>query len=301
MSRQIHLCSCNRTITKDANPLVEAAKFAGASEVKTYDAMCQYELEKFAGNLDGDAVIACTQESRLLGDTASESPKVSAIRFFNIREKAGWSKEASFATPKIAALIAEAMLPEPAPTTQVSYQSTGQTLIIGSLKDALPIAEALKSSVNVSVLATNTNAELPTTRDYPIVSGAKVAVKGWLGAFEASWSQDNPIDLDACTRCNACVKACPENAIDLSYQIDLDKCKSHRTCVSVCGEAQAIDFSRAANVAARTAKFDVVLNLSEEKFFTQHQVPQGYFAPGADPVARIKAIAEIATLKGEFE
>ncbi|MGL4233259.1 MAG: 4Fe-4S binding protein, partial [Casimicrobium sp.] len=46
---------------------------------------------------------------------------------------------------------------------------------------------------------------------------------------------------------------------------------------------------------------DVVLNLSEEKFFTQHQVPQGYFAPGADPVARIKAIAEIATLKGEFE
>jgi ferredoxin len=301
MSRQVHLCSCNRTITQDASTLVEAAKFAGAAAVKTYDAMCQYELEKFAGNLDGDALIACTQESRLLEDTAGESPKVSAIRFFNVREKAGWSKEASFATPKIAALIAQAMLPEPEPTTQVSYQSSGQTLIIGSLKDVLPIAEALKDSVNVSVLATNANAELPTARNYPIVSGAKIAVKGWLGAFEASWSQDNPIDLDACTRCNACVKACPENAIDLSYQIDLDKCKSHRTCMTVCGEAQAIDFSRAANAAARSAKFDVVLNLTDETYFAQHQPPQGYFAPGADPVARIKAIAEIATLKGEFE
>jgi ferredoxin len=284
----------------DAKAFAAAAAFSGAS-VQTFDAMCQHELAKFGDALDGDVAIACTQESRLLGDAASDSPKVSTIRFFNIREKAGWSKEANFATPKLAALIAQATLPDPEPTTQVSYQSTGQTLIVGSLKDALPIADALKDTVNVSVLVTSANGELPTTREYPIVSGAKIAMKGWLGAFEASWQQDNPIDLDACTRCNACVKACPEGAIDLSYQIDLDKCKSHRTCVSVCGEAQAIDFSRVANAAARSAKFDVVLNLTEEKFFTQHQAPQGYFAPGADPVARIKAIAEIATLKGEFE
>jgi ferredoxin len=301
MPRQVHLCSCNRTIPHDTNSLLGAAKAAGAVDVKTYDAMCQRELEAFGGNLDGDAIVACTQESRLLGDTASDSPRVSTIRFFNIRESAGWSSEASFATPKIAALIAQAMLPEPEPTTQVSYRSSGQTLIVGSLKDALPIADALKDSVNVSVLATNANVELRATREYPVVSGANVTVNGWLGAFNVSWQQSNPIDLDACTRCNACVKACPENAIDLSYQVDLDKCKSHRTCVSVCGDAQAIDFSRAATVAARMSKFDVVLNLTDEAFFTQHQAPQGYFAPGSDPIARIKAIAEIATLKGEFE
>jgi ferredoxin len=284
----------------DAATFADAAAFSGAS-VQTFDAMCQHELAKFGDALDGDVAIACTQESRLLGDAASDSPKVSTIRFFNIREKAGWSKEANFAMPKLAALIAQATLPDPEPTTQVSYQSTGQTLIVGSLKDALPIAEALKDTVNVSVLVTLANGELPTTREYPIVSGAKLALKGWLGAFEASWQQENPLDLDACTRCNACVKACPEGAIDLSYQIDLDKCKSHRTCVNVCGDAQAIDFSRAASVATRSAKFDVVLNLTEEKFFTQHQPPQGYFSPGNDPVARVKAVAEIATLKGEFE
>jgi ferredoxin len=31
-----------------------------------------------------------------------------------------------------------------------------------------------------------------------------------------------------------------------------------------------------------------------------HQPPQGYFAPGADVVAQAKAVAELATLTGEF-
>jgi ferredoxin len=299
MTRQIHLCSCNRTMPFDAAAFAKAAEHAGAASVQSFDAMCQHELARFGDVIEGDAVVACTQESRLLGDAAADSPKVSTIHFFNVRERAGWSKEASFATPKLAALIAEAMLPEAQPTTQVSYKSSGQTLIIGSLADAINVADSLKGAVSVSVLTTDRHGELPMSREYPIVSGANVQARGWLGAFDVSWQQANPIDLDACTRCNACVKACPENAIDLSYQIDLDKCKSHRTCVSVCGDAKAIDFSR--SDVARSATFDVVLNLSDAALFTQHQPPQGYFAPGNDPVARIKAIAEIATLTGEFE
>ena len=299
MTRQINLCSCNRTLPFDAAAFAQAAASAGAASVQTFDAMCQRELARFGDSVDGDTLVACTQESRLLGEAASDSPKVSTLRFFNIREKAGWSKEASFATPKIAALIAQAMLPDPAPTTQVSYKSAGQTLVIGSMAEALAMADVLKGLVSVSVLATDAAGELASTRDYSVVSGANVAVKGWLGAFTVSWQQANPIDLDACTRCNACVRACPENAIDLSYQVNLDLCKSHRSCVAACGDIQAIDFARAD--VKRSATFDVVLNLTSEPFFTQHQPPQGYFATGADPMARIKAIAEIATLKGEFE
>ncbi len=299
MTRQVHLCSCNRTMPFDADAFAKAAASAGVASVQTFDAMCQHELARFGDSVDGDTLVACTQESRLLGEAASDSPKVSTMRFFNIREKAGWSKEALFTTPKIAALIAQAMLPDPAPTTQVSYKSAGQTLIIGSMADALAVADVLKGSVSVSVLATDAAGELPDTRDYSVISGAKVAVKGWLGAFTVDWQQANPIDLDACTRCNACVRACPENAIDLSYQVNLDLCKSHRSCVAACGDIQAIDFSRAD--VKRSATFDVVLNLTSESFFTQHQPPQGYFEPGADPMARIRAIAEIATLKGEFE
>ena len=299
MTQQLNLCSCNRTMPFDVNAFAQAAASAGGASVQTFDAMCQHELARFGDAVDGDTLVACTQESRLLGEAASDSPKVSTMRFFNIREKAGWSKEASFATPKIAALIAQAMLPDPAPTTQVSYKSAGQTLIIGSMADALAMADVLKDSVSVSVLTTDTAGELPATRDYSVISGSKVAVKGWLGSFTVDWQQTNPIDLDACTRCNACVRACPENAIDLSFQVNLDLCKSHRSCVAACGDIQAIDFSRVD--VKRSATFDVVVNLTHEPFFAQHQPPQGYFAPGTDAMARIKAIAEIATLKGEFE
>ncbi len=301
MAKQVYLCSCNRTINTDNGELQAAAKAAGVPGAHVFDAMCQRELERFGDVIEGDIGVACTQESRLLGEVASGSPKVSTLRFFNIREKAGWSKESSFATPKIAALIAEAMLPEPQPTTQVSYQSKGETLIIGAASDALPLAEMLKDSVRVNVLITNADHEMPSIRDFPVVSGTKAHVRGWLGAFDVKWEQQNPIDLDACTRCSACISACPESAIDLSYQIDLEKCKSHRACVTACGDNNAIDFARVSASAARGGKFDIVVNLTEQALFTQHQPPQGYFAPGKDVVARMKTVAQIVALKGEFE
>ena len=297
--KNLFLCSCNGTMPLDADALARALGLPRDPGV--HSMLCQREVASFAAGATGDVIAACTQEQRLLADVAEDGGKVQSIRFVNIRETGGWSADARAATPKIAALLAMAALPDPDPVPSVSYQSGGQLLIAGPLDAALHWAEVLKDRLAVTVLATGraTGTELPIERAYPVYSGELTALGGWLGAFDVAWSQANPIDLDLCTRCNACIRACPEHAIDWSYQVDLDRCRDHRACVAACGAVGAIDFDR--RDTGRAERFDIVLDLGAKPWIRLHQPPQGYFAPGSDPVAQAKAVSELAALTGEFE
>ena len=156
--------------------------------------LCQRELAQFADGASGDLIVACTQEQRLLGDVAEEGGKAQAIRFVNIRETGGWSAEAAAATPKIAALLAMAALPDPEPVPSVAYKSEGQLLITGPLDAALGWADALSGQLAVTVLATGrtTGAALPVERSYPVFSGKLTGLTGWLGAFEAQLGAGKP-------------------------------------------------------------------------------------------------------------
>jgi ferredoxin len=297
--KQLHVCSCNGTMPLDAQALGRALGLDQAPAVAT--ALCQRDLAKFADSVSGDALVACMQESRLLGDAAEEHGRTQTIRFVNIRETGGWSQQAKAATPKVAALLAAAALPDPDPVPAVAYKSGGQLLIVGPLDAALHWASVLSAQLGVTVLATgrSAQAELPAERNFAVFSGKLVRISGWLGAFEVEWTQENPIDLDLCTRCNACIRACPENAIHWSYQVDLERCRSHRACVAACGVVGAIDFAR--REPQREERFDLVLDLQRVPQLRMHQPPQGYFGPGADPVAQAQAIAQLAALTGEFE
>ena len=139
--KTLHLCSCNTTMPIDAGALARVLELSGTPEVKTM--LCQKELAAFADRSSGDVVVACTQEARLFGDVAEEGGRTQTIRFVNIRETGGWSTEARSSTPKIAALLAMAGLPEPEMVPRVSYRSEGRLLIVGPAEAALHWAGVL--------------------------------------------------------------------------------------------------------------------------------------------------------------
>jgi ferredoxin len=253
----------------------------------------------------GDALlVACTQEQRLfleLNDETEGAARVEErpIHFVNIRETAGWSRDKASPTPKIAALIAAAQLPPPEPVATVTYTSSGRCLVIGDAEAAERAAAQLSDKLDVSVLVSTTGGALGQRHARATHNGRLTKLTGWLGRFQAEWTSHNPIDLDLCTRCNACLDACPEGAIGMDYQVNLNACKSHRDCVRVCDAAGAIDFTRAAQT--HQEDFDLVLDLRSASAFTQHQPPQGYFHVANEGSVLFDAVLTLRELVGEFE
>src|ERR1043165_2413963 len=122
-ARNILICSCEDTMPLDAGVVRHACR---GSEVTTAHQLCRAELEKFRKAVAGGdpLTVGCTQEAPLFSEIADDAD----VRFANIRETAGWSKDAGAAGPKVAALLAIAA--EDAPeVAYVTLESEGMILI----------------------------------------------------------------------------------------------------------------------------------------------------------------------------
>jgi ferredoxin len=182
--RQIVVCSCEDTIPLDTGALRSACKGADVTSGRQF---CRAELDRFRGltATGGDVTVACTQEAPVFSDVVADNGNV-RLSFVNIRETAGWSRDASKAGPKIAALLAAAA--EPAPDFPlVGMTSDGIILVYGRDEKAIEAAELLKDHLDITVLITKPAGIAPRrVTDYPVVKGTVSAAKGHLGAFEVT-------------------------------------------------------------------------------------------------------------------
>jgi ferredoxin len=176
---RILICSCEDTMPLDGAEVKRACRGA---EVLSAHQLCRAELDKFRTAAAGEAplIVGCTQEAPLFAEVAADTD----VTYANIRETAGWSKDAQAAGPKMAALLAAAAEPMPE-TAFVSLTSEGVILIYGRDEQAIAAGDLLKTHLDVTVLIKPPAAVAPPrVTDFPVVTGTIRTAKGYLGAFE---------------------------------------------------------------------------------------------------------------------
>src|SRR6185437_12835624 len=171
--RKILVCSCEDSMPLDVEGLRRSCRGA---EVTAGRHLCRSELARVQKMLAGTApvTIACTQEAPLFAEVAAEiagDKDGPAIGFVNIRENAGWSKDARAAGPKIAALLAAAAEPTPE-IPYVNFTSDGATVIYGSDERAIEAADLLKDHLAVTVIVKPPGDLLPrSVTDFALFKG----------------------------------------------------------------------------------------------------------------------------------
>ncbi|MDB5559893.1 MAG: 4Fe-4S ferredoxin, partial [Enterovirga sp.] len=168
-------------------PLDESAiGSACGGRLHTADQLCGRELDRFKAALATGApiTVACTHQAPLFSEVAEESGGTDRIAFANIRENAGWSKDAAQAGPKMAALLAAAAEPM-SPIRTVSFASEGVALVYGRDEVAIEAARRLAAHLDITVLLTKPqDVTPPRTTEFPVLKGTISGAKGHLGAFE---------------------------------------------------------------------------------------------------------------------
>jgi ferredoxin len=181
--RRVLICSCEDTMPLDADALRSGCRGA---EMATARQLCRAEVERFrsAAAEPEPLTVGCTQETPLFIELAAELHRERAITYVNLRETAGWSKAASKAGPKMAALMAAAHEPLPE-VPSVTLESGGVILIYGCDERAVEAGTLLQEHLDITVLIKPPAAIAPPrSRDFPIARGTIASARGHLGAFE---------------------------------------------------------------------------------------------------------------------
>ncbi len=180
MTKTLLICDCLGSQTIDP----EAINTIGVTCSRLHTSLCQDQIGLAAEAMSkGEVMIACQQQARVFADLA-EDIDAPIPDFVDIRDRAGWTDDNAATGPKMAALVAEAALPDATPKT-IDVISEGTCLILGPSETAFAAAEKLADILSVTVLL-QTGDDMPVTDRFDIVVGQLKQARGSLGRFDLS-------------------------------------------------------------------------------------------------------------------
>ncbi len=189
--RRCLLCTCDDTLPLDVRGLARALGLEPVAAPCRQ--LCRREVDVFRRALaTGEPLlVACEQEAPLFRALAEEAAQAAGeeaeadLLFVDLRDRAGWSAEASQALPKMAALLAEATVEVPPPPA-ITLESQGRILVYGRDEQALEAARRLVGRLEPSVLLDGSEEVMPPRIDQvPVYRGRIRHLRGHLGAFRA--------------------------------------------------------------------------------------------------------------------
>ena len=181
MAKALLTCDCLGSQKLDSEALSAAT---GLDIRSPCHELCGADIDRATEALRaGNATICCQQESRLF-DALADELGVASADYIDLRDRAGWSRDTSSKTPKMAALLAEAILPRK-PTKYRDVVSEGLCLILGKPNVSVLAAEHLKDHLSVTVLMSYDD-DVPDTRSFDVIAGDFHQAAGALGRFEVA-------------------------------------------------------------------------------------------------------------------
>ncbi|KMO14193.1 4Fe-4S ferredoxin [Methylobacterium platani JCM 14648] len=258
--RIVIACSCEGSMPLDAAAIGKAC----GGRLETGDQLCGRELERVRAALaSGSPVtVSCTLKAPLFREVAEELSAGDSVAFANIRETAGWSAQGGAAGPKMAALLAAAAEPAPAPAS-VSFESQGVALVYGRDEVAVEAGRRLADHVDVTVLLSRPGEVAPPrSSEVPVLKGTVRAATGHLGAF--------------------------------SLRVD-------DTALPLASSRRTLEFGPSRDGATSTCDIVVDLT-GGTPLFPAHELRSGYLrADPRDPAAVERALFEASHLVGTFD
>ncbi len=298
--KHLHLCSCNGTMPLDAAALAPRS----SSGTRGADDAVPEGAGRLRGRAAGDVVVACTQEARLFGESRRRAARRRRSgSSTSARPAAGRPRRSRDAQDRRAARRSPDC-PSPRRCRASPIAPKAALLIVGPAEAALQWAKPLSRPARRHGARHRPRERRRAsggTRFSRLLRHASRTISGWLGAFDVvvdAGKSDRPRSVHA-LQCVRAMRVPRTRSISRTRSTSI----AARPTASASPPAarRPRSTSRGANVA-RSERFDLVLDLQRTPPFADAPAAAGLFrARRRRRWRKPLAVAEIATLTGEFE